>query len=290
MIARASERVAVAGLTGKQGRFWSARMRECGTTMVAGTSPGQGRSRGRRDLRLRLALRRARRPRHRSRGAVHAAARHPGGDVDALAAGIMRIVVLTEHIPVHDVMCFLADARDAGAQVIGPEHRRDTSRRVKRRSASCRPTCLRSSSPAPSASCRAAGDLGTLVCLNVVRAGYGESAFIGIGGDPVLGTTTRDALEILDRDPRTKAAVIVGELGGAMEEDAAEDARSMRKPVLAFIAGRTAPPGRRMGHAGAIVDGARGTGESKVTALRDAGVRVAETPSEIGVALRAVLA
>jgi succinyl-CoA synthetase alpha subunit len=128
------------------------------------------------------------------------------------------------------------------------------------------------------------------VCLNVVQAGLGESAFIGIGGDPVLGTTTRDALEMLDRDPRTRVAVIVGELGGAMEEDAAGYARTMRKPVLAFIAGRTAPPGRRMGHAGAIVEGSRGTGDSKVSALRDAGVCVVDTPSEIRAALHAALA
>ncbi len=289
MIARASERVAVAGLTGKQGRFWSARMRECGTSIVAGTSPGKGGqevdgipvydslcdARAAHDIDLAVLFT----PPLVTRAAVS----------DALAAGIMRIVVLTEHIPVHDVMCFLADARDAGAQVIGP----NTAGIVTPGEAAVGimpahvPSIFK---PGSVGIVSRSGSLGTLVCLNVVRAGYGESAFIGIGGDPVLGTTTRDALEILDRDPRTKAAVIVGELGGAMEEDAAEYARSMRKPVLAFIAGRTAPPGRRMGHAGAIVDGARGTGESKVTALRDAGVRVAETPSEIGVALRAVLA
>jgi succinyl-CoA synthetase alpha subunit len=131
------------------------------------------------------------------------------------------------------------------------------------------------------------------MCLDIVRAGFGESAFLGIGGDPVLGTTTADALRIFDGDAQTKAVVIVGELGGTMEEEAAEYAAqtkmSSRKPIVAFIAGRSAPPGRRMGHAGAIVIGSRGSGESKVHALRDAGATVLDTPSDIGSVLRNVL-
>src|SRR5262249_45347248 len=125
------------------------------------------------------------------------------------------------------------------------------------------------------------GSLGTLICLNVVRAGFGESAFIGIGGDPILGTTTLDAIRTLDADPKTEAVVVVGGVGGRMEESAAEYVATMRKPVVAFIAGRTAPPGRRMGHAGAIVTGNRGSGESKVAALTQAGARVIDTPAEV---------
>ena len=103
------------------------------------------------------------------------------------------------------------------------------------------------------------GSLGTLICLNIVQAGFGESAFIGIGGDPIIGTTMRDALEALDRDAGTDAVVIVGEIGGAMEEEAAEYAAGMSKPVVAFIAGGASPPGKKMGHAGAIVMGDKGT-------------------------------
>ena len=125
------------------------------------------------------------------------------------------------------------------------------------------------------------GSLGTLMCLNLTRAGLGQSAFIGIGGDPIIGTTSRDALEALDRDDRTRAVVLVGEIGGSMEEEAAEYARGMKKPVASFIAGRSSPPDKKMGHAGAIVTGGRGGYASKRAALEKAGVRVADTPLEI---------
>ena len=123
------------------------------------------------------------------------------------------------------------------------------------------------------------GSLGTLMCLNLTRAGHGQSAFIGIGGDPIIGTTSLDALMALDRDERTTAVVLVGEIGGSMEEAAAEYARTMRKPVFSFIAGRSSPPDKKMGHAGAIVSGGRGGYASKRAALERAGVRVADTPA-----------
>ena len=133
------------------------------------------------------------------------------------------------------------------------------------------------------------GSLGTLACLNIVRAGYGQSAFVGIGGDPVLGTRTRDALEVLEQDRRTEAVVLIGEIGGDMEEDAAGYVQGMSKPVVAFIAGRSAPPDRRMGHAGAIFQGDRGSYESKKLALEGAGAVVLDTPSEVGPALARAL-
>jgi succinyl-CoA synthetase alpha subunit len=129
------------------------------------------------------------------------------------------------------------------------------------------------------------GSLGTLVCLELTQSGLGQSAFIGIGGDPMLGTTTRDALAALDHDPPTAAVVIVGEIGGTMEEDAADYARTMRKPVAAFIAGAASPPGKKMGHAGAIVTGNRGGYASKRRALEAAGVIVVDTPAQIARAL-----
>ena len=128
-----------------------------------------------------------------------------------------------------------------------------------------------------------------MICLNLVQAGFGESAFIGIGGDPILGTTTRDAVQAFDADERTDAVVVVGEIGGAMEEDAAEYARDMRKPVVAFIAGGASPPGKKMGHAGAIVMGDKGTYASKRKAFEAAGVEVLDTPSGVGPAVRAAL-
>ncbi|MEM7238310.1 MAG: succinyl-CoA synthetase subunit alpha, partial [Pseudomonadota bacterium] len=124
------------------------------------------------------------------------------------------------------------------------------------------------------------GSLGTLVCLNLVQTGLGQSAFYGVGGDPMIGTTTREALEFLDADDRTKAVIICGEIGGTAEEEAADYARTMSKPVVAFIAGRASPPGKKMGHAGAIVAGGKGDYASKRSALEAAGVAVADLPSQ----------
>jgi len=125
------------------------------------------------------------------------------------------------------------------------------------------------------------GSLGTLICLNLTRNGMGQSAFYGIGGDPILGTTMREALEFLDADSRTAGVVLCGEIGGTAEQDAAEYAASMHKPVVAFVAGRASPPGRKMGHAGAMVSGGVGDYSSKRKALESAGVAVANTPDEI---------
>ena len=125
------------------------------------------------------------------------------------------------------------------------------------------------------------GSLGTLISLQIVKAGRGQSAFIGIGGDPMLGTTTAEALAVLGQDVRTRSIVLVGEIGGTMEEDAAEIIRDLGKPVISFIAGRASPPGKKMGHAGAIVMGDRGSYRSKRKHLEEAGVVVVDTPGDI---------
>ena len=210
---------------------------------------------------------------------------------DALEAGIRNLVVLAEHVPVHDVMEFVAAAKGAGAQLsvrILP----GSSRRVSARSESCQASPRNFS--ARLGGCDLAQRQSRHPRVSRYRArGLWGIGVLGIGGDPVLGTTTADALRIFDGDAKTKAVVIVGELGGTMEEEAAEYAAqtkmSSRKPIVAFIAGRSAPPGRRMGHAGAIVIGSRGSGESKVQTLRDAGATVLDTPSDIGSVLRNVL-
>ena len=259
-------------------------MQECGTRIVAGVSPAKG-------------------------GTEHCgvpvyataaeAAREAGFDyavlfvppagalaavTGACEAGAKVVVVLTEHIPASDVMRLHDAAKRCGTQIVGP----NTAGLVTPGEAFVgimpgfnnrvfRPGCIGVLSRS--------GSLGTLVCLNLVRSGYGQSAFIGIGGDPMIGTTTRDALEALDQDPGTRAVVLIGEIGGAMEEDAAEYARGMGKPVVSFIAGAAAPAGKRMGHAGAIVLGNRGSYPSKRQALEAAGVEVVDAPIELGAAL-----
>ena len=288
MIVGGHERVLVQGITGKQGTYWTERMQAYGTRIVAGVNPKKA-------------------------GTEHCgvpvfatagdAMRETGFDVsvlfipplgvkaaaqDAIEAGCRRLVILTEHVPVQDVMELLAMARANGAAVVGP----NTAGLVT--PGECfagfmpafEPDIFR---PGRIGVISRSGSLGTLICLNLVQAGFGQSAFIGIGGDPIVGTTTRDALQVLDADERTDAVVVVGEIGGTMEEDAADYARDMAKPVVAFIAGAASPPGKKMGHAGAIVMGDKGTYASKRTALEAAEVEVLDTPSEVGRALHAAL-
>ena len=209
--------------------------------------------------------------------------------LDALEAGVKKIVILTEHVPVHDVMYFLSAAREAGARVIGP----NTAGIVT--PGECFVGFMpafneRVFKPGNIGVISRSGSLGTLVCLDMVQAGLGISAFIGIGGDPVIGTTTRDALECLDRDENTLGVALIGEIGGAMEEEAAEYAATMSKPIVSFMAGAASPPGKKMGHAGAIVMGDKGSYAGKKKALEGAGVSVLPTPSMLPGALKERLA
>ncbi len=289
MIIRGEERVLVQGITGRQGTYWSERMAEYGTRIVGGVNPNKA---GTRHLGVPVfasaqdAMRIA--PFEVSilfipPFGVKAAA------LDAIEAGVKKLVILTEHVPVQDVMYTLAAAREHGCQVLGP----NTSGAVT--PGECfvgfmpafNPRIIK---PGRIGVVSRSGSLGTLVCLNLVQGGFGISAFIGIGGDPIIGTTTKDALFTLDRDPRTEAVVLVGENGGAMEEEASGYARGMKKPVVSFVAGAAAPPGKRMGHAGAIVMGERGTYASKRAALEAAGVTVLDTPSAVAEAVAARLA
>jgi succinyl-CoA synthetase alpha subunit len=205
--------------------------------------------------------------------------------LDIIDAGIGKIVCLTEHVPVHDTMYVLAAARERGAKVIGPNTAGIVT--VSESFVGFMPAFnARVFRPGSVGVVSRSGSLGTLLCLNLVQAGLGISVFIGIGGDPVIGTTTKDALISLDNDAKTEAVALVGEIGGSMEEEAAEYARTMRKPVAAFIAGAASPPGKRMGHAGAIVMGNRGSYAGKKTALEAAGVTVCSTPNGVADVLR----
>ena len=206
--------------------------------------------------------------------------------VGAAEAKVNTLVVLTEHIPAQDVMAMHAAAKKHGTRIVGP----NTAGLVT--PGECFVGIMPAFVPSVFKPGRVgvisrSGSLGTLVCLNLTRAGLGQSAFIGIGGDPMLGTTTRDALEELDKDAGTDAIVIVGEIGGAMEEAAAEYAKSVRKPMVAFIAGAAAPRDKKMGHAGAIVTGNAGSYQGKRKSLEAAGVIVVDTPAQIALAVSA---
>ncbi len=281
MILRKHHRVLVTGITGKQGTFWTERMQECGTGVVAGVSPAKG---GTRHCGVPVFAT----PREAMAEVgfdVAVLFVPPAGALAAATAtceaGAAMLVVLTEHIPALDVMRLHAVARANGTRIVGP----NTAGLVTPGEgfAGIMPGFNdRVFRPGDVGVISRSGSLGTLVCLDVVRAGLGQSAFIGIGGDPMIGTTTRDALQALDEDARTRAVVLVGEIGGAMEEEAADYARGMAKPVVAFIAGAASPPGKKMGHAGAIVAGDRGGYAAKRRALEAAGVPVADTPNGVG--------
>ncbi len=285
MIVRGSDRVLVQGITGKQGTFWSERMRDYGTKIIGGVNPKRAG-----EAHLGLPVWATAREAARETNIDAAVMFIPpfgvkAAALDAIEAGIAKIVCLTEHVPVHDTMYILAAARERGTQMLGP----NTAGVVT--AGECfvgfmpafNPRVFRQGNVGVISR---SGSLGTLICLNLVQAGLGISAFIGIGGDPILGTTTRDALMALDRDPATKAVALIGEIGGAMEEEAAEYAATMQKPVAAFIAGAASPPGKRMGHAGAIVMGDKGSYAGKKAALEAAGVMVCATPNGVAESLK----
>jgi succinyl-CoA synthetase alpha subunit len=284
-ILRAEHRVLIQGITGKQGTFWTELMQQYGTNVVAGVNPKKAGT-------VHCGV-----PVYAS--AVEAMEETPfdasvmfipplgvkDAALDAIGAGVRNICILTEHIPVQDVMYIMAAAREAGTHITGP----NTAGSVTVGE------CFQGFMPAFNERIfrqgsigviSRSGSLGTLMCQNIVTAGFGQSAFIGIGGDPIIGTTTLDALKALDGFDGTDAVVIVGEIGGEMEEEAAQFAATMSKPVIAFIAGGAAPAGKKMGHAGAIVMGDRGTYESKSKALKAAGVSVLATPSHVGDVLK----
>jgi succinyl-CoA synthetase alpha subunit len=182
--------------------------------------------------------------------------------LDAIEAGAKLIVCLTEHVPVQDVMYVMAAAKEAGTTIIGPNTAGTVT--VGECFLGFMPAFNeRIFQPGNVGVISRSGSLATLMCQNITAAGFGIRAFLGIGGDPVIGTTTLDALKALDKFEGVEAIAMVGEIGGAMEEAAAEYAATMDKPIAAFIAGGAAPAGKKMGHAGAIVMGDKGTYASK---------------------------
>jgi succinyl-CoA synthetase alpha subunit len=292
MIVRSADRVLVQGITGKQGTFWTEKMQAYGTNIVGGVNPKKA---GTEHLGVPVFA-----------SAVDAADQladdggidatvlfiPPGGArsaiEDAIAAEAGLIVVLTEFIPVHDTMAVVSAAKAAGSRIIGP----NTAGVVTPGEAfvGFMPAFDdRIFTPGRVGVISRSGSLGTLTALELTAAGYGQSAFLGIGGDPVSGTSTAEAFAALEADDGTDAIVVIGEIGGQKEEDAATLIDASTKPVVSFIAGAASPPGKRMGHAGAIVEGNTGTYGSKREALAEAGASVVAVPWEIPDALADLL-
>ncbi len=272
-----SSRVIVQGITGSEGSYHTPRMIESGTNVVGGVTPGKG-GQSFNGLPVFDTVAEARAQTGANVSCIFVP---PAGAADAImeaaAAGMELVVCITENIPVNDMTRVAAFLKEHPTRLIGPN--------------------------CPGLATPGAGKVGIMpyhifkegrvgfvsrsgtltyeVVSLLTQAGLGQSSCIGIGGDPIIGTTFIDCLRLFEADPQTDVVVMCGEIGGSDEEDAAAYAATMKKPVVGFISGRTAPPGKRMGHAGAIISGKTGTAQGKVDALLAAGVPVADTIFEI---------
>ena len=280
-------RLVVQGITGREGEFHARAMLEYGTPLVAGVTPGKG---GRRALDERVPVFDTVTDAVRETGANTScifvpAAGAPDAVLEAAAAGIGTIFCITEGIPALDMIPVVAEVERLGARLIGPNCPGATS--PGRAKVGIIPGSVHRDGSVGVVS--RSGTLTYEAVHAMSDAGIGQSTCVGIGGDPIIGTTFTEIVQLFAADPETSAIVLIGEIGGSAEEDAAAWAGEHLPdvPKVAFIAGRTAPEGRRMGHAGAIVSGGRGTAASKVAALEAAGFRVAGSPTEIPSLLRA---
>ena len=279
-------RLVVQGITGREGEFHSRAMAEYGTSIVAGVTPGKG---GQTALDGRVPVFDTMLDAVRETGANTTciyvpAAGAPDAIMEALGAGIATIFCITEGIPALDMLTTVEAVRQAGARLIGPNCPGATS--PGRAKVGIIPGSIHREGRVGVVS--RSGTLTYEAVQAMTDAGIGQSTCVGIGGDPIIGSQFVDILELFAADPETDAIVLIGEIGGAAEEEAAAWAKAhlAGRPMAAFIAGRTAPEGRRMGHAGAIISGGAGTAAGKVAALEDAGIRVAGSPTELPALLR----
>ena len=280
-------RLVVQGITGREGEFHSRAMLEYGTAIVAGVTPGKG---GQVALDGRVPVFDTVADAVRETGANTSciyvpAAFAPDAILEAVGAGIGTIFCITEGIPALDMLTTVEAVRQAGARLIGPNCPGATS--PGRAKVGIIPGSIHREGRVGVVS--RSGTLTYEAVQAMTDGGIGQSTCVGIGGDAIIGSQFVDILELFAADPETEAIVLIGEIGGAAEEEAAAWAKVhlAGRPMAAFIAGRTAPEGRRMGHAGAIISGGAGTAAGKVAALEDAGIRVAESPTELPALLRA---
>ncbi|MDI6914801.1 MAG: succinate--CoA ligase subunit alpha [Desulfitobacteriaceae bacterium] len=277
--------VIVQGISGKQGLFHTQQMLAYGTKIVAGTSASKGGT----TLEgipvydnVRTAC-----ANHTIDASVIFIPANGAKDaaLEALEAGIKVVVVVTEHIPVHDEMAVVAYAKRVGAMVIGPNTFGIVSSGKCKMGIPPNPFFI----PGSVGVVARSGTLTYEIVGNLTAQGIGQSTVVGMGGDRVVGLTFVDVLKEFEADPETKAVVLIGEIGGNAEEEASQYIREMTKPVVAYIAGKSAPAGKRMGHAGAIIERGKGTYQGKVNALTEAGVKVAELPFEVAEIIKDVL-
>lgn len=288
-------RLVVQGITGGEGTFHTSQILEYGTNVVAGVTPGKGglqytgndRDSFSRPVPVYNTVKDAVESENANATVIFVPAPFAADAImEAAEAGLKVIICITEGIPVNDMMKAYNYVQEKGAVLVGPNcpgvitpdeakvgimpgfiHKKGSIGVVSR-----------------------SGTLTYEAVHQLTSVGLGQSTCIGIGGDPIIGTRFIDAIKLFAKDDETEGLIMIGEIGGSAEEEAAEYIKKhFKKPVVGFIAGRTAPPGRRMGHAGAIVSGGKGTAEDKIKAMEKAGIKVVENPADIGEAMLAAL-
>lgn len=278
IIVNNSIRAIVQGITGTQGRFHTRLMLEFGTKIVAGTSPGKGGT-SVEGVPVYDTVEEALKQHEANASIIFVPAPYAAdAALEAIEAGLKTVVIITEHVPVKDSIQVMAGARNNNATIIGPNTPGIITPDM----------CKLGIMPAhifKKGIVGIASRSGTLTyeIASGLTQGLGQSTCLGLGGDPIVGLSFVDVLKMFAKDRQTKAVALIGEIGGNAEELAAEYIRETDypKPVVAFVAGRTAPPGKRMGHAGAIAMGKAGTAKSKIEAFQAVGVDVAERPTDI---------
>lgn len=272
-----STRVIIQGITGHQGIFHAKAMLDYGSSVVGGVTPGKG-GESVHGVPVFDSVSEAVMSTDADTSMLLVPAPFAlDASLEAIDAGIRLLVIITERIPFHDAIKIMAYARLKGTTVIGPNCPGVIS--PDKCKVGIMPSTIYKRGTVGVVS--RSGTLTYEIVNEITESGLGQSTCVGIGGDPIIGSNIVEILRMFESDDETEAIVIVGEIGGTAEEDAAEHIKRMEKNVFAYIAGRTAPPGKRMGHAGAIITRGRGTAESKIAALSEANVAVAKYPAEI---------
>jgi succinyl-CoA synthetase alpha subunit len=272
-------RLVVQGITGRDGSFHTKLMREYGTNVVAGVTPGKGGQRFEDAVPIFNTVADAVRQAGANTAVIYVPSKFAADAIiEAADAGVHLIVCITEGVPVLDMTRVWPYIQDRNVRLIGPNCPGLISPGQSKVGIIPGQICA----PGPVGVVSRSGTLTYEVVYQLTRAGFGQTSCVGIGGDPIIGTNFIDCLEAFERDPETKAVVVIGEIGGTDEQNAAAYVQQhMHKPVVGFIAGQTAPPGRRMGHAGAIISGSSGTAAEKMAAFRAAGIAVMERPMDV---------
>lgn len=278
-------RCVVQGITGKQGTFHTQGMLDYNTKIVAGTTPGKG---GQKfgEIRVYNSISEAKEELDINASIIFVPAPFAKDAAFEAISQLDLVVIITEHIPVKDSTQIMEYAKQNDTIVIGPNTPGIITPGVGK--LGIMPTHI--FQPGKVGIVSRSGTLTYEVAHQITRAGLGQSTCLGIGGDPVVGMDFREILQMFEEDPQTKSMVMIGEIGGNAEEKAAHFIeKNIQKPVVAYIAGVTAPPGKRMGHAGAIIEGESGTAKSKIETLKKAGVTVASRPTEIAEIMKDIL-